>query len=54
MENNIRELVNEYKEGIKEKGKLNLSLEECIKLGREDYSIVTKDGFVIDIIKHEK
>ena len=54
MENNIKDLIDDYKEKIKENGKLNLSLEECIKLGREEYSIVTKDGFVIDIIKYEK
>ena len=54
MINDIDNLIEEYKEEIRDNGKLNLSLEECIKLGKEDYSIVTKDGFVIDIIKNKK
>ena len=45
----IRDRVAEYKTEINNGKKLNLSLEECNNLYNNDFDIVVKDGFIIDI-----
>ena len=47
--NKFKNTIKDYKNELNNSGKLNLSLEECKDLYKNDYYIVVKDGFVIDI-----
>ena len=49
----FNETITNYKSILNEEGKLNLSLDECRKLYDNDYYIVVKDGFVMDIKNKE-
>lgn len=47
--NSFENKIEMYRKELNENGKLNLSLDECRNLFNNDYYVVVKDGFVIDI-----